>query len=188
MNRLYDDVESLERGLSTLAVVVIAAVVIGGGAVLVSNSNDAGNEDTATTTSETEADYSAGDTAVFTCDDGSEIVADFAQDGEATVTLPSGEARSVTRTEATSSTRYVSADGEFVFSSEEKEATVEQAGEVALEGCVATEDSTEAEGDADAEAEAETDAEDEADAEADAEAETNVDVDADTEAGADAQY
>lgn len=188
MNRLYDDVENWERGLSTLAVVVIAAVVIGGGAILVANTNDADTDDTATTTAEMEADYSAGDTAVFTCDDGSEIVADFAQDGEATVTLPSGEARSVTRAEATSGARYVSADGEFAFSSEAQEATVEQAGEIVFEGCVATEDSTKAEGDAEAEADTEADAEADADASADLETDADVNVDTDAEGGANVQY
>lgn len=173
------------QGISAIAVIVIAAVVVGG-TVLVTGNNNGDDAETATSTNETmtESDTST----IYACADGTEIVADFVTDSTAEITLPTGEVRTVTQTEADSGERFASAEGDFVFSSEADEITVEQNGEAVYEGCVATASSETDATENDTEEDAEVNATTSTETEAGIETGTEIQVEAGADAEATQQY
>jgi|AntRauTorckE6833_2_1112554.scaffolds.fasta_scaffold16314_3 membrane-bound inhibitor of C-type lysozyme len=178
MNKAYQDGGNWESGLSTIAIIVLAAVVIGGGAILATtgSNTEVDTDADATTTADVAAE---SNTAVFACADGAEVVADFSQDGEATVTLPSGEVKTVSKVRAASGAKYASADGAFTFWNKGDEVTIQQDGEATLEGCVLSE--SEKDGEA---TEAEAGATSSTDVEVSDDEEASLELEADVEAGA----
>lgn len=125
------------QGISVVAVVVVVAA-IAGGAYWATSETSTKNDSAATSTDKTSVENETAPNTIFTCSDGSEIVADFATDGTAEITLPSGDVRSVTQADANAGERYASADGDFVFSRENDQLQIQQDGEVVHQECIAT--------------------------------------------------
>lgn len=144
------------RGFSAVATVVIAAAVIIGGvtAVSVSQNNSATTEsdrtnDATTTRAQTETDTQADTsttssanaaaraTTNFACANDQSVSLQLGGD-QATLTLPNGDTRVVTRTQVDGETEFVSEDGSLVFRNEADGAVIVESGQTLVSGCVPT--------------------------------------------------
>jgi hypothetical protein len=184
----------LNDGLSSVAILIIAAVVIGGGAVLLSGNDDTEESDQENISTSTQQVAIDENLSTFRCEDGGMITADTSIDGQAEITLPSGEVEVLDETEGAEGALYTSTDGSFTFLNQEGEAVVEQNGEVTFEGCSivssdsAADDSSEGSATSSMDVDAEAAATTTTNVEVGSDLDTSVEADVEVESETVAQY